>query len=246
VVADNQKLKCNIILDAFAQYIPFQLLEYSKNYCYLGRAIVQTKKEMEKNPQNSGKDEVREQLVRAARQVFARFGYKKTSLEDISREARKGKSTIYYYFKSKDDIFKAVIDTEAEIRAKTIDDQISVIDDPQLKLKTYISVRMLTLKNVGNYDEAIKNDLLDNLYFVNSFRNNHFDAEINLVKDLLLEGIEKGVYTIQNPELTAKTIVTLLHGFEVPIILKNLSDEELQKSVDEMLNILFFGIVAKK
>ena len=201
---------------------------------------------MERNPQNSGKDEVREQLVQAARQVFVRYGYKKTALDDISKEARKGKSTIYYYFKSKDDIFKAVIDAEAEIRAKTIDDQISTIDDPQLKLKTYIYVRMLTLKKVGNYYEAIKNDLLDNLYFVNSFRNNHFDAEINLVKDLLLEGIEKGVYTIQNPELTAKTIVTLLHGFEVPLILKNLSDEELQKSVDEMLNILFFGIITKK
>ena len=201
---------------------------------------------MESTPQNSGKDEVREQLVQAARQVFVRYGYKKTALDDIAREARKGKSTIYYYFKSKDEIFKAVIDAEAEIRAKTIDDQISIIEDPQLKLKTYIYVRMLSLKKVGNYYEAIKNDLLDNLYFVNSFRNNHFDAEINLVKDLLLEGIEKGVYTIQNPELTAKTIVTLLQGFEVPLILKNLSDEELQKSVDEMLNILFFGIVSKK
>ena len=201
---------------------------------------------MESNSQNSGKDEVREQLVQAARQVFVRFGYKKTALDDIAREARKGKSTIYYYFKSKDDIFKAVIDAEAEIRAKTIDEQISIIDDPQLKLKTYIYVRMLTLKKVGNYYEAIKNDLLDNLYFVNSLRTNHFDAEINLVKELLLEGIEKEVYTIQNPELTAKTIVTLLQGFEVPLILKNLSDEELQKSVDEMLNILFFGIVKKK
>lgn len=201
---------------------------------------------MESNSQNSGKDEVREQLVQAARQVFVRFGYKKTALDDIAREARKGKSTIYYYFKSKDDIFKAVIDAEAEIRAKTIDDQISTIDDPQQKLKTYIYVRMLTLKKVGNYYEAIKNDLLDNLYFVNSLRTNHFDAEVNLVKELLLEGIEKEVYTIQNPELTARTIVTLLQGFEVPLILKNLSDEDLQKSVDEMLNILFFGIVAKK
>lgn len=201
---------------------------------------------MESNPHNSGNDEVREQLVQAARQVFVRYGYKKTALDDIARESRKGKSTIYYYFKSKDEIFKAVIDAEAKIRAKTIDDQISILEDPQLKLKTYVYVRMLTLKKVGNYYEAIKNDLLDNLYFVNSFRNNHFDAEINLVKDLLLEGIEKGVYTIQNPELTAKTIVTLLQGFEVPLILKNLSDEELQKSVDEMLNILFFGIVAKK
>jgi AcrR family transcriptional regulator len=201
---------------------------------------------MEKNQVISGKDEVREQLVQAARQVFVRFGYKKTALDDIAREARKGKSTIYYYFKSKDDIFKAVIDAEAEIRTKTIDDQISPIKDPEQKLRTYVYVRMLTLKKVGNYYEAIKNDLLDNLYFVNSLRTDHFEAEINLVKKLLLEGIEKGVYTIQNPELTAKTIVTLLQGFEVPLILKNLSDEELQKSVDEMLNILFFGIVTKK
>lgn len=201
---------------------------------------------MESNLQNSGKDEVLDQLVQAARQVFARYGYKKTALDDIAKEARKGKSTIYYYFKSKDDIFKAVIDAEAEIRVKTIDDQISTIEDPQQKLKTYIYVRMLTLKKVGNYYEAIKNDLLDNLYFVNSLRNNHFDAEISLVKNLLLEGIDKHVYTIQNPELTAKTIVTLLQGFEVPLILKNLSDEELQKSIDEMLNILFFGIVTKK
>jgi AcrR family transcriptional regulator len=201
---------------------------------------------MERNLQNSGKDEVRELLVQAARKVFVRYGYKKTALDDISKEARKGKSTLYYYFRSKDDIFKAVIDEEAKIRAKTIDDQISVIKDPQQKLKTYIYVRMLTLKKVGNYYEAIKNDLLDNLYFVRSLRVNHFDAEVNVVRDLLLDGIQKKVYTIQNPELTAKTIVTLLQGFEVPLIQKNMSDEELQKSVDEMLNILFFGIVTKK
>jgi len=201
---------------------------------------------MEFNPLNSGKDEVREQLVQSARLVFARYGFKKTALDDIAREARKGKSTIYYYFKSKDDIFKAVIDAEAEIREKTIEDQISAIEDPQQRLKTYIYVRMLSLKNVGNYYEAIKNDLLDNLYFVNSLRTNHFDAEVNVVKNLLLEGVDKGIYAIQNPELTAKTVVTLLQGFEVPLIQKNLSDEELQKSVDEMLNILFFGIVTQK
>ncbi|HEX7585429.1 MAG TPA: TetR/AcrR family transcriptional regulator [Prolixibacteraceae bacterium] len=201
---------------------------------------------MENNPENPGKDEVREQLVQSARQVFARYGYKKTALDDIAREARKGKSTIYYYFKSKDEIFKAVIDAEAEIRAKSIDDQIAPIDDPQQKLKTYIYMRMLSLKMVGNYYEAIKNDLLDNLYFINRLRTDHFDAEISRIKKMLIEGIEKGVFTIQNPDLTAKTIVTLLHGFEVPLIQKNLSDEELQKSVDEMLNILFFGIVTKK
>jgi AcrR family transcriptional regulator len=201
---------------------------------------------MEPNPEYIGKDEVREQLVQSARQVFARYGFKKTALDDIAREARKGKSTIYYYFKSKDEIFKAVIDAEAGIRTKSIDDQIAQIEDTQLKLKTYIYVRMRTLKMVGNYYEAIKNDLLDNLYFINTLRTDHFDAEVDRIKTMLIEGIDKGTFTIQNPELTAKTIVTLLHGFEVPLIMKNLSDEELQKSVDEMLNILFFGIVTKK
>jgi AcrR family transcriptional regulator len=198
---------------------------------------------MVNNQQNTGNDEVREQVIQAARQVFARFGFKKTALDDIARESRKGKSTIYYYFKSKDEIFKAVIDAEAEIRAKAIEEQISRIEDPKQKLKTYIYVRMQTLKMVANYYEAIKNDLLDNLYFVNSFRSEHFEEEITRVQNMLLEGIEKKIYTIENPLLTARTIVTILHGFEVPLILKNLSDEELQKSIDEMLNILFHGIV---
>jgi AcrR family transcriptional regulator len=190
-------------------------------------------------------DEIRELVVQAARRVFARYGFKKTVLDDIAREAKKGKSTIYYYFKSKDDIFKAVVDAETELRARLIEDQICEIDDPVMKLKTYVSARMLTLKLVANYYEAIKNDLLDQLYFISNLRKNHLETEIKRVEKLLEEGVANGVFRIQNPELTAKTIVTALHGFEVPLIVKNLSDEEIQKSVDEMLNILFFGIVAK-
>lgn len=201
---------------------------------------------MDESTLNPGNDEVREQVVQAARQVFARYGYKKTALDDIAREAKKGKSTIYYYFKSKDDIFKAVIDAEAEIRSRAIEEQISQIGDPKLKLKTYIYIRMRTLRMVVNYYEAIKNDLLDQLYFVDNLRTEHFEAEIELIRKMFLEGIEMGEYTIQNPELTAKTVVAALHGFEVPLILKNLSDEELQKAIDEMLNILFYGIVTKK
>lgn len=213
---------------------------------YLSVKIILHLQLMENSSLNSGNDEVREQIVQSARLVFARYGYRKTALDDIARESRKGKSTIYYYFKSKDDIFKAVIDNEAEIRAKAIDDQISRIEEPQQKLKTFIYMRMRSMKMVANYYEAIKNDLLDQLYFIDNLRTKHFEAEIELIKKMLLEGIEKGEYTILNPELTAKTIVTALHGFEMPLITKKLSDEELQKAVDEMLNILFFGIVTKK
>ena len=201
---------------------------------------------MENKSQLTGSDEIREQLIQAARQVFARYGFKKTTLDDIASEAHRGKSTIYYYFKSKDEIFKAVIDCEAEIRVNAIEDQINNTENPRRKLRTYIYLRMRTLKMVVNYYEALKNDLLDQLYFVDNLRTEHFEAEITRVKNLLLEGIFSGDFSIQNPDLTAKTIVTALHGFEVPLIVKNLPDDELEKAVDEMLNILFFGIVSNK
>jgi AcrR family transcriptional regulator len=200
---------------------------------------------MENKSQLTGTDEIREQLIEVAQQVFARYGFKKTTLDDIAREAHRGKSTIYYYFKSKDEIFKAVIDREAELRVKSIEDQLNKTEDPRQKLRIYIYVRMRTLKMVVNYYEALKNDLLDQLFFVDNLRTEHFEAEIARIKKLLVEGIASGDFTIQNPDLTAKTIVTALHGFEVPLILKNLPDDELEKAVDEMLNILFFGIVTK-
>ena len=38
------------------------------------------------------------QIIEAAEKLFHHFGYSKTSLEDIVKEASLGKGTIYYYF----------------------------------------------------------------------------------------------------------------------------------------------------
>ena len=58
---------------------------------------------------------MRENIVSAATEVFSRYGFKKTSMEDIARALRMGKSSIYYYFKGKEEIFQAVVDREANL-----------------------------------------------------------------------------------------------------------------------------------
>jgi len=56
-----------------------------------------------------GKDAlVREDILRAAEAVFRRWGLTKTTMEDIARQAGKAKSTLYYYFKSKDEVLDAM------------------------------------------------------------------------------------------------------------------------------------------
>ena len=52
---------------------------------------------------------IREEVITAAQQLFQRYGFAKTTMEDIAKAMGRGKSTLYYYYKSKDDIFKDVI-----------------------------------------------------------------------------------------------------------------------------------------
>ncbi len=57
-------------------------------------------------------DEKKEMILRHAARVFARYGYTKTTLEDIGRESHLNKASVYYYYKSKEDIYAAVVEDE--------------------------------------------------------------------------------------------------------------------------------------
>ena len=50
-----------------------------------------------------------EQIAAAALRLFARYGYKRTSMDDIAREARVARATLYLHFKGKDDVFRAML-----------------------------------------------------------------------------------------------------------------------------------------
>ncbi|KZD05331.1 TetR/AcrR family transcriptional regulator [Oceanibaculum pacificum] len=50
-----------------------------------------------------------DQVADAARRLFARYGYKRTSMDDIAREAGVAKATLYLHFKGKEDVFRTVL-----------------------------------------------------------------------------------------------------------------------------------------
>ena len=56
----------------------------------------------------------KEHILLAASECFARFGYKKTTLEDIGQKIGLNKASIYYYFKNKEEIFTTLILNEFE------------------------------------------------------------------------------------------------------------------------------------
>ena len=50
----------------------------------------------------------KQQIIEAAGVIFERYGFKKTTMDDIAYAAGKGKSSLYYYFKNKEQVFEAV------------------------------------------------------------------------------------------------------------------------------------------
>lgn len=55
------------------------------------------------------------QIIRAAAKRFAKHGLNKTTLDEIARDIRIGKASIYHYFTSKDDLFYETLKWEIEI-----------------------------------------------------------------------------------------------------------------------------------
>ena len=52
----------------------------------------------------------RQKLVDVARQLFAKNGLENTTMNDIAMQSGKGRRTLYTYFKSKEEIYYAVIE----------------------------------------------------------------------------------------------------------------------------------------
>ncbi len=65
-------------------------------------------------PQANARSDRREDLLAAAARRFVAVGIRKTTMEDIAREARAGKATLYRHFGNKDAIIDALLERESE------------------------------------------------------------------------------------------------------------------------------------
>ena len=190
------------------------------------------------------KEGIRDQIIESSRQIFSKYGFRKTTMDEIAQSVRKGKSSIYYYFTSKEEIYKAVIEKEAVILRNEIHDALSNIHDPVEKVKIYVTVRMKTFIALVNFYEAIKNEFLTNLDFINKIREKYDKDEMLLVEGFLKEGVLQNKFNIDNTELAAIAIVTALKGLEIPLFKYN-NQINLDDRIHHLLNILFFGIVKR-
>jgi AcrR family transcriptional regulator len=190
------------------------------------------------------KDDVRKKIVQVASRIFTRFGFRKTTMEEIALASRKGKSSIYYYFKSKEEIYKAVVEKEANELKEELRLEVSKYDDPVDQLKAYILFRMHKIKMVTNFYEALKSEYLSHLEFIEKIRKKFDQDEIKIVKQILQNGIDRGKFSVEDPELSAVAIVTAMKGLEIPLFIKK-EHGNVETRLDNLIKFLFYGLVKR-
>ncbi len=70
-----------------------------------------------------------ERILDAAAELIQRWGYKKTTIEDIARRAEVGKGTIYLHWKTREDLFIALLLRERLRALKDVETQLAA--DPE-------------------------------------------------------------------------------------------------------------------
>lgn len=190
-------------------------------------------------------EDVREIIINSARCIFARFGFRKTTMDEIAQAAHKAKSSIYHHFTSKEEIFKAIAEKESSLFKEEVIKAISQQDSPQKKLRTFVITRMHALRRLVNFYNALKDEYLEHYSFIEKLRVNHDREEKRIIKEILQEGIERGIYIIiKDLEITAVAIITALKGLEFSWVIES-DISKIEKNIDSLLGVLFYGIVKR-
>jgi AcrR family transcriptional regulator len=200
---------------------------------------------MDNSAENGTKKDLnREAILKIAQEIFSKYGYKKTTLDDIANAVRKGKSSLYYYFKSKEDLFQAVIMKEVELLARELDKVVNRNTDPIDKLRDYMLTKITTFRNLANFYNALENDVTA-IGFIEDVKNRYEQDEIRLIKRILIEGVRKNEFEIYDFNLAAIGITMALKGLEMPLSAGTYGNLNLERSVDIILKIICYGIMKR-
>ncbi len=184
-------------------------------------------------------------LVDVARQLFARKGVDDTTMNDIALASKKGRRTLYTYFKSKSDIYWAVIESELDRLSQEMEKVAAKDISPDEKILELIYARLDIVKDVVYRNGTLRASFFRDIWTVEACRKNFDKHEILLYRDVLEEGNRQGVFHVENVDLVADILHYSIKGIEAPYIRglvgSGIPGEESRRCVKKLV----FGALGK-
>jgi AcrR family transcriptional regulator len=195
------------------------------------------------------KDEVViKEILSGAKKLFGKHGLKKTTMEDIAMAAGKGKSTLYYYFPSKTEIFEAVVESEMKLVIKRLRDAVSGARTAKNKLKAFLKVLLTAILDYQNFKEVVFEDAMENFKLFIRLKIQYEQIQIDMIREILLGGTQSGEFkelSLSRMNRMAFVMATAFRGLHYPLTVQS---QEFNNGdyYDEIVDVLIEGIGNEK
>lgn len=180
----------------------------------------------------------RESIIAAAKGLFTRYGYRKTSMEEVARAARVTKPTIYAYFPSKEDLMLEVIRSEVERIFTGALKLNTSIEDPLVRYKRMFIMTDEYLNRDPFLNGIVRRDPeIVTPRFIDLAREMEM-AVMRFLAAQLKQDMERGKVRNYNPLLLAYVLVKIHESFSfMPFYPEaEFTDEEIADFLDDFIS----------
>lgn len=189
----------------------------------------------------------RDKLIEVARQLFARNGIENTTMNDIAVASDKGRRTIYTYFKTKRDIYDAVIERESELIVNRLTRAVNEAADPVERLYNYLTIRLESVNKIvpTHPDNIVWSFFNGELKKLERIRRLVAVKEQKLMQTILNDGIAAGVFDPAQAERLHSILFMTIQAMATTR-LRSTTEESIDPAVSaDIVNFIINGVISK-
>lgn len=194
----------------------------------------------------SSMSKTKKQLVDVARQLFAKNGVDDTTMNDIAVASKKGRRTLYTYFKSKEDMYYAVIESELDMLIETLYKVAAKDIAPDEKILELIYTHLDAVKEVVLRNGTLRAEFFRDIWMVERVRTRFNYHERMIFREVFAEGVEKGVFDIEDIPVFADILHGCVKGVELLYIRGRLGKGKDGNTMKRYVKKIVGGAFGKK
>jgi len=181
-----------------------------------------------------------DRILDAAGDQFRRFGYRKTSLEDIAAAAGVGKATLYHYATGKDQLLGEVIHRHYSLYVDRLRSELAAEADAPAKLRRYALVLLDQHRRVSEGLVVPRNSEQEHFPFIVKHLHQFSVAEVEILRDVLHEGVAAGMFRPVDEQVVAFLLFASFKGMIAEACRRGGRHEAI---VEQFLSVLLNGLV---
>jgi len=194
-------------------------------------------------------DVIQEQILQAAKQLFQIHGLRKVTMDDVARAIGKGRSSLYYYYKSKEEILDAVMDVEIREMLTAVALAVDKAPTAEQKIHAFCATKLKVLREKNAFyntlDAGMDADEMSNFNKTKlALHRRIVKQESVLLSQILSYGIEKGELRAMNEQYREVLIFVLLssvRGLKREMIIEN-DFSGIEPAIDALTQMVIHGL----